>query len=133
MTVIHIVLFKFKPGVSDTHKRTFVSELRSLKHLTCVLDQRLFVGGPSITDPIEKSQGYQFALLSFHKDRGALAAYQASKEHERNYRVTSTYLWPFKEDVVRFDFEIEQGDEHLIQGVAKAGLRGLVEDQSHGI
>jgi len=51
----------------------------------------------------------------------------------RNYRVTSTYLWPFKEDVVRFDFEIEQGDEHLIQGVAKAGLRGLVEDQSHGI
>lgn len=26
-------------------------------------------------------------------------------------RVTSTYLWPFKEDVTRFDFEVDKEDE----------------------
>jgi hypothetical protein len=29
-----------------------------------------------------------------------------------NGRVTSKYLWPFKEDVIRFDFEIDgEGEE----------------------
>jgi hypothetical protein len=42
---------------------------------------RLLVGGPSITDPIERSKGFQYALLSYYHDREALAAYQASKEH----------------------------------------------------
>lgn len=44
-------------------------------------DNRLLVGGPSITDPIERSKGFQYALLSYHHDHEALSAYQASKEH----------------------------------------------------
>lgn len=39
------------------------------------------VGGPSVTDPIEKSKGFEFALLSFHENRAELEKYQASKEH----------------------------------------------------
>lgn len=58
-----------------------MSSLKKLKHLPCVKDHRLLVGGPSITEPIERSKGFHYALLSYHHDREALAAYQASKEH----------------------------------------------------
>jgi hypothetical protein len=27
--------------------------------------------------------------------------------------VTSTYLFPFKEDIVRFDFEVDDADEYM--------------------
>ncbi|KAI0549676.1 stress responsive A/B barrel domain protein [Xylaria curta] len=111
MTVIHIVFFKFRADVSDEHKEKFVTELRQLKKLPCVLNSRLVVGGPSITDPITRTQGFQYALLSYHKDREALEAYQASDEH---HRVTSKYLWPFKEDVIRFDFEVDGEDNKAI-------------------
>ncbi|USP77985.1 stress responsive A/B Barrel domain-containing protein [Curvularia clavata] len=83
MTVVHIVLFKFKTTVSSAHKAAFVTQLKALKNLACVLDNRLLVGGPSITDPIERSKGYEFALLSFHKNRQALEEYQTNSEHRR--------------------------------------------------
>ncbi|ORY61616.1 dimeric alpha-beta barrel [Pseudomassariella vexata] len=102
MAVIHIVLFKFKPDVSQEHKSKFISELQKLKSLPCVENAQLTVGGPSVTNPIERSKGYEFALVSRHRDLAALAEYQASKEH---HDVTSKLLWPFKEDVTRFDFE----------------------------
>ncbi|OAK94904.1 stress responsive A/B barrel domain-containing protein [Phaeosphaeriaceae sp. SRC1lsM3a] len=121
MTVVHIVLFKFKSDVSATHKADFVAQLKSLKSLSCVLDNRLLVGGPSVTDPIERSKGYEFALLSFHKDRKGLEKYQASPEH---HRVTSEYLWPYKEDITRFDFEVDEGDEYMCHFVAKGMIGG---------
>ncbi|KAH7229730.1 high-affinity nickel-transport protein-domain-containing protein [Fusarium oxysporum] len=83
MTVIHIVLFKFRADVDESHRETFVKELKALKTLPCVKDERLVVGGPSITDPIARSKGFQICLLSFHNDKAALAAYQASSEHHR--------------------------------------------------
>ena len=52
-----------------------------LKNLDCVKDNRLVMGGPSITDLIERSKNFEFALLSFLEDLVALNAYQASKEH----------------------------------------------------
>lgn len=77
------VFFKFRAEVTAEHKATFVRELKKLKALPCVQDGRLIVGGPSITDPIEKSKGFEYALLSYHRDREALAQYQASDEHHR--------------------------------------------------
>ncbi len=77
------VLFKFRPEVTDEQKETFVRELKTLKNLPCVLKSRLVVGGPSITDPIERSKGFHFALVSYHRDRAALEEYQASSEHHR--------------------------------------------------
>lgn len=58
------VLFKFQPDVSPDHKAKFVSELKTFKSLQCVL-HRLTVGGPFITDPIDRSKGFHFALLSY--------------------------------------------------------------------
>ncbi|OAQ69987.1 dimeric alpha-beta barrel [Pochonia chlamydosporia 170] len=112
MVLVHIVLFKFKPDVSTEHKETFAKELRTLKDLPSVLNRRLVVGGPSVTDPIERSRGYHLALVSYHRDRDALAEYQASSEH---HHVTSTYLWPFKEEVTRFDFDMDSEDEQLFK------------------
>ncbi|KAF3004567.1 hypothetical protein E8E14_004604 [Neopestalotiopsis sp. 37M] len=110
MTIVHIVLFKFQADVTQEHKDTFVRELKKLKSLPCVKDGRLVVGGPSITDPIEKSKGFEYCLVSYHHDRAALDEYQASKEH---HEVTSKYMFPFKEDLCRFDFEVSPEDEHL--------------------
>jgi hypothetical protein len=47
------------------------------------LNRLLFVGGPTITTPVEKSKGYEISLVSFHPGPEALAEYQASQEHER--------------------------------------------------
>ncbi|KAI0387220.1 hypothetical protein F5Y04DRAFT_239683 [Hypomontagnella monticulosa] len=110
MTIVHMVFFRFKPEVTKEHKDTFVRELKKLKNLPCVKDNRLIVGGPSITDPIERSKNFEFALVSYHQDRAALDAYQASKEHTW---VTQTYLFPFKEDLCRFDFEVDPEDEYM--------------------
>lgn len=84
-----LVFFKFRPDVSQEDKQTFVTELKQLKHLPCVKDGRLFVGGPSVTDPIERSKGFEIALVSYHADRDALSQYQASDEHHR-YVLEST-------------------------------------------
>lgn len=79
----HPVLFKFRPDTETSIREKFITELKTLKKLPCVKSQRLVVGGPSITDPASKSKGFQYALVSYHDDRGALDAYQASSEHER--------------------------------------------------
>ncbi|KAA8641842.1 hypothetical protein EYZ11_011256 [Aspergillus tanneri] len=92
MTVIHIVLFKFRPEVTQDHKQKFISELKTLKRLPCVKDGRLIVGGPSITDPIERSKGFEIALVSYHENRDALAEYQASDEHHRHVSQDQTIL-----------------------------------------
>lgn len=36
-------------------------------------------------------------------------------------RVTSEYLWPFAEDVTRFDFEVEQEDESILDKMGFIG------------
>ncbi|KAF4555292.1 putative glycosyltransferase family 20 protein 1 [Elsinoe fawcettii] len=113
------ILFQFRPDVSDTHKQLFLTSLRQLKDLSCVKDDRLLVGGPSITDPIERSKGFEIALVSYHQDREALGAYQASREH---HLVTEELFVPFKEDLCRFDFEVEGGDEWMCDF---AGGRGM--------
>ncbi|EPS25627.1 hypothetical protein PDE_00561 [Penicillium oxalicum 114-2] len=111
MTIVHIVLFKFRCETELNIRAAFVRELKSLKNLACVKHQRLIVGGPSITDPASKSKGFHYALVSYHADRAALNRYQASSEHAR---VTSQYFIPYQEDLVRFDFETDPEDEDLL-------------------
>lgn len=74
-------MFKFRPEVTQEHKDAFVWELKMLKNLDCVKGHRLVVGGPSLTDPVERSKGFEIALLSLHENLGELEKYQASKEH----------------------------------------------------
>ncbi|KAL2069802.1 hypothetical protein VTL71DRAFT_14481 [Oculimacula yallundae] len=111
MTVIHLVLFKFKPAVTALQREGFFKAAKSLKSLPCVKDGRLIVGGPSITNPIGKSKGYDCALVSYHNDLKAVEEYQASEEHEK---LKSGFVLPLTEDLVRFDFEVDQEDESLV-------------------
>ncbi|KAL4903816.1 hypothetical protein BDW74DRAFT_34219 [Aspergillus multicolor] len=83
MTLLHMVLFKFRAGVSEEQKATFIQELKGLKNLPSVKNGRLIVGSPSVTDPIERSKGFQIALVSYHENLAALAEYQASEGHHR--------------------------------------------------
>lgn len=76
-----VVLFKFRPEVPIEHRQLFQSKLKELRSLPCVKESRLIVGGQSITDPPERSKGFQHALVSFHEDEAALKEYQASKAH----------------------------------------------------
>ena len=76
-----IVLFKFREDTSESIVTKFLTELKKLKYLPCVMDQKLVVGGPSITTPAARSKGFHFCLLSYHKDRTSLEEYQASPEH----------------------------------------------------
>lgn len=75
------MLLKFRPEVTQEHKTAFVKELKTLKDLACVKNNRLIVGGPSVTNPIERSKGFEFALVSYHDTREALDEYQYCKEH----------------------------------------------------
>ncbi|KAI6907156.1 hypothetical protein KC318_g5011 [Hortaea werneckii] len=111
MTIVHLVLFKFRPEVPNEHRQLFQSKLKELRSLPCVKESRLIVGGQSITDPPERSKGFQHALLSFHEDEAALKEYQASKAH---HEVTAKLMFPFKEDLIRYDFEVAPDDEHLL-------------------
>ncbi|KND88221.1 hypothetical protein TOPH_07123 [Tolypocladium ophioglossoides CBS 100239] len=122
MTIVHMVFFRFQASVTKAHKETFVRELKKLKNLPCVKGNRLIVGGPSITNPIERSKSFEFALVSFHENQAALDEYQASKEHSW---VTQTYLFPFKEDLCRFDFEVDPEDEYMCVFEAMSELTGM--------
>jgi hypothetical protein len=147
--LISTVLFKFRPEVTQEHKDTFVREIKKLKDLDCVKGQRLVVGGPSLTQPIERSKGFQIALLSFHENLAELEKYQASKEHSwcvgtaiwsflRAFRtltsackrrVTSTYMFPYKEDLVRFDFEVAPEDQWMWHFLPLHGVNGERKDE----
>ncbi|KAH7397705.1 hypothetical protein BKA64DRAFT_753329 [Cadophora sp. MPI-SDFR-AT-0126] len=139
MTVIHIgnfltqrnqiiallirnaVLFKFKPTVTAGQRAEFVKLAKSLKSLSCVKDGRLIVGGPSITDPVSKSKGYDCALVSYHEDLEALREYHVTEEHEK---LKTSYVLPLAESLIRFDFEVDQEDEGLVGVLPLLGSLG---------
>lgn len=45
------------------------------------------------------------------------------------YRVTSTYFFPFKEDVCRFDFEVRPEDEYMCNFIEKSFAGGECSSQ----
>ena len=40
-----------------------------------------------------------------------------------NYRVTSKLFIPYREDLVRFDFEVAPEDEHMCEFLARAAIK----------
>jgi hypothetical protein len=41
-------------------------------------------------------------------------------------RVTSTYMFPYKEDLIRFDFEVDGEDEYVCRGIGNSIAMGLM-------
>ncbi|CAG8984165.1 hypothetical protein HYALB_00008167 [Hymenoscyphus albidus] len=82
MTLIHIVLGKCKPDITQEQKNEVVREIKSLKVQPSVKDGRL-MGGPSLSTPEERNKGYEFAFVSYHENLVALEDYQSTKEYHR--------------------------------------------------
>jgi hypothetical protein len=116
-------------------------EVKTLKNLPSVKEGRLIVGSPSLTDPIALSKKFEFALVSYHENIAALEEYEASEEHHRyegctsavcnipiNHlqSVTSTYMFPFDEDLCRFDFEVDPEDEYMCAFGPLSVLTGII-------
>ncbi|KAJ5383896.1 hypothetical protein N7517_001807 [Penicillium concentricum] len=101
MTIIHIVMLKFRPDVGEENKNDTIRAMKSLKTLDCVKGHRLVVGGPSINTPPERSKGFEVVLLSLHEDMTALDKYRNSDEHQA-VRLPEAYAvcdGPLKEDL----------------------------------
>lgn len=41
-------------------------------------------------------------------------------------RVTSTYMFPYKEDLLRFDFEVDQEDEYMCRAIGDGIMTGFM-------
>ena len=48
-----------------------------------------------------------------------------------NNSVTSQYLWPYKEDVTRFDFEVAEEDEHICEAMVRVTINGVVNKETN--
>lgn len=42
------------------------------------------------------------------------------------HSVTSTYMFPYKEDLFRFDFEVDQEDEYMCQNIGDGIAKGFM-------
>jgi len=57
--------------------------MKALRSLPSIKEQRLIVGGPSVSKPIARSKGFECALVSYYEDEKAVAEYTVSDEHVR--------------------------------------------------
>ncbi|KAJ5365281.1 stress responsive A/B barrel domain protein [Penicillium concentricum] len=110
MTVAHIVLIKFRPEVAQEHKDNVIREIQKMKEMNSIKGRSLVVGA-SITVPMERSKGFEIALVSFHENKTELEKYRNSEEH---HRITSTSIYPFQDESIRFDFEVAPEDDFLL-------------------
>ncbi|KAL4895266.1 stress responsive A/B barrel domain protein [Aspergillus ambiguus] len=110
MTVIHIVMFKFRPELTKENKNSIIGCLKNMKKLDSVKGHRLVVGGPPINASPERSKGFEVTLLSLHENRDEFENYRDSKEHQE---ITCESIFPYTEDLLRFDFEVAAEDEYM--------------------
>jgi hypothetical protein len=94
----HIVVWKYKPEVSDEQRRDHVERLRHLDGL--VPEILSFAVG---RDVLRLPRSYHTGLVATFQDRAALEAYDAHPEHQAVAQLGRT----ISEHVVSVDFEEE--------------------------
>lgn len=99
--VIHIVLFRWKPGTTDAQRDAALTALRELANaipgivdLTC---------GANFTD---RAKGYDTGLVVRFRNRQALEAYLPHPAHRR---VVDEVINPIREDSLALDYEVPTG------------------------
>ena len=96
--VQHMVLLKFKPGVSSATIDSLFAQLAELKSL--IPGIRRFVGGPySSREGLNK--GFTHGFLMEFESAAARDVYLPHPEHER----VKAAIIPCIDDVIAFDFE----------------------------
>ena len=94
----HIVVWKYKPEVSEEQRREHVERLRRLEGL--IPEIRSFAVG---RDVLKLPRSYHTGLVATFKDRAGLEAYDAHPEHQRVAQLGRT----IGEHVASVDFEGE--------------------------
>ena len=97
--VQHIVLFKFKPEVSEETVADLFSQLAELKNL--IPGMTHFSGGPYSSHE-GLNQGYTHGFLMTFESPEARDAYLPHDEHER----VKSQILQHIESVVTFDYEL---------------------------
>ncbi|KAF9364516.1 hypothetical protein BGX34_001287 [Mortierella sp. NVP85] len=97
MTVVHIVLFKFKPDVDGNQTLEFV---RGLKDRVPEVDTVQL----GVNFNTERAKGFTHGFTMTFKDKGALDAYDKSQAH---IDAVKEYIAPITEDLLIFDYEVE--------------------------
>jgi hypothetical protein len=94
----HIVIWKYKPEVSEEQRREHVERLRRLEGL--IPEIRSFNVG---RDVLELPRSYHTGLVATFADRAGLEAYDAHPEHQQVAQLGRTV----SEHVASVDFEGE--------------------------
>jgi hypothetical protein len=94
----HIVVWKYKPEVSEEQRREHVERLRRLAGLIPEI-QSFAVG----RDVLRLPRSYHTGLVATFRDRAALEAYDAHPEHQQVAQLGRT----ISEHVASVDFEEE--------------------------
>ena len=94
----HIVVWKYKPEVSEEQRRAHVERLRRLEGL--IPEIRSFAVG---RDVLNLPRSYHTGLVATFEDRAGLEAYDAHPEHQAVAQLGRTV----SEHVVSVDFEDE--------------------------
>jgi hypothetical protein len=96
--IVHVVLFRWKPGVTAEQRQAVLTALRSLPaaipgiiELTC---------GDNFTD---RARGYETGLVVRFRDRKALEEYLPHPAHRR---VVDEVINPIREESLALDYEI---------------------------
>ncbi|HEX8148803.1 MAG TPA: Dabb family protein [Pyrinomonadaceae bacterium] len=94
----HIVVWKYKPGVSEEQRREHVERLRRLDGL--IPEIRSFAVG---RDVLRLPRSYHTGLVATFQDRAGLEAYDAHPEHQAVAQLGRAV----SEHVASVDFEDE--------------------------
>jgi hypothetical protein len=94
----HVVIWKYKPEVSEEQRREHVERLRRLDGL--IPEIRSFAVG---RDVLKLPRSYHTGLVATFRDRAGLEAYDAHPEHQAVAQLGRT----ISEHVVSVDFEDE--------------------------
>ena len=92
----HIVIWKYKPEVSDEQRREHIARLRRLPEV--VPDIQSFAVG---ADVLKLPRSYNTGLVAVFRDRSALEAYDAHPEHQAVVQLGRV----ISEHVASVDFE----------------------------
>ncbi|ORZ35215.1 hypothetical protein BCR44DRAFT_116633 [Catenaria anguillulae PL171] len=99
MTIIHIVLFKFK---ADASAEAIESARKELLNLQSLLPNHIskISFGKSFTD---RHKGFEYVLTVEMPSRQALAEYSPHPEHQR---VVKSHIMPILDDIMAVDYEV---------------------------
>ncbi|KAF9157048.1 hypothetical protein BG015_007574 [Linnemannia schmuckeri] len=100
MAVAHIILLKIKPSLSETQAHDILKAVAHLKEELPGVVESVHLG----VNFAARAKGFTHGFTMVFKNKAALETYDKSPEH---IRVVTEVIRPNIEDLIAFDYEIE--------------------------